>query len=110
MDICFKTRKLRKIFNSQHELKRAYGALARKLMMRMTLLRAVKNLSQVPTIPPMRCHQLTGNRDEEFAVDLKHPHRLIFRPQHSPIPRKEDGGIDVGKVTAIEIIEVNDYH
>ena len=46
----------------------------------------------------------------EFAVDLKHPFRLVFHPNHEPIPLKEDGGIDLKLVTSIAIIDVEDYH
>ena len=53
---------------------------------------------------------LTEDRDEQYAVDLVHPKRLIFEVNHDPIPRNEDGGIDLTKVTAITIVEVVDYH
>ena len=42
-------------------------------------------------------------------MDLVHPHRLVFEPNHEPLPRAEDGGIDAGQVTAIVIVEVTDY-
>ena len=45
-----------------------------------------------------------------YAVDLVHLHRLVFQPSHDPVPRLADGGIDVGHVTAITIVEVIDYH
>ena len=32
------------------------------------------------------------------------------RNLHDPVPRLADGGIDLGHVTAITIIEVIDYH
>jgi proteic killer suppression protein len=35
---------------------------------------------------------------------------LIFRPAHNPVPKKDDGGIDLAAVTAIEILDVRDYH
>ena len=31
-------------------------------------------------------------------------------PNHEPVPRKDDGGIDLDKLTSIIIIEVVDYH
>jgi len=36
--------------------------------------------------------------------------RLIFEVDHDPIPRLDDGGIDLDKVSAIRFIEVVDYH
>lgn len=111
MDIAFRTRKLEKTFNSAGELQKAYGArMAKAIMIRLAVLKAARTLDLVPTTPPDRRHQLRGDRDEQFAVDLVHPRRLVFEPNHDPLPRKDDGGIDVEQVTAITIIDVVDYH
>ena len=59
---------------------------------------------------PGRCHALTGDRKEQFAVHLWGSYRLVFEPDHEPIPRLEDGGIDPVHVTRIAIVEVVDYH
>ena len=79
-------------------------------MTRLAVLRAAPNLAAVPTTPPDRAHPLKGDREGQFAVDLVHPQRLVFEPNHEPIPRSEDGGIDVEQVTAIVIVDVTDYH
>lgn len=77
---------------------------------RMAVLDVASNLALVPTTPPERMHQLTGNLNEQFAVDLIHPFRLIFEPNHEPLPRRDDGGIDRQRVEAITILGVKDYH
>lgn len=59
---------------------------------------------------PGRCHQLQGNRAGQFAVSLWGAHRLVFLPDHDPVPRLPDGGIDRSRVTRIVIKEVVDYH
>lgn len=111
MDIDFRKRKLEKTFNAQAELLKAYGMpMAKAIMKRMTVLKNARNLGQVPITPPERRHQLTEDRDEQYAVDLVHPKRLVFEVNHDPVPRKADGGVDVENVTAISIIEVVDYH
>ena len=84
--------------------------MARAIMTRMAVLEAAANLAEVPVDKPERCHQLTENRDEQFAVDLVHPERLVFEVDHDPIPRVADGGISRQDVTAVMIIEVVDYH
>ena len=84
--------------------------MAKVIMMRMAVLKAARSLALVPTTPPDRCHQLSGDRHEQFAVDLVHPHRLVFEPSHQPLPRRSDGGIDTEQVTAITILDVIDYH
>ena len=92
-------------------LRRAYGArMAKVITTRLAVLRAAAKLGSVPTTPPERSHFLRGDREGQFAVDLVHPHRLVFEPSHEPLPRTEDGGIDAGQVTAIVIVEVTDYH
>ncbi|MBF0369484.1 MAG: killer suppression protein [Magnetococcales bacterium] len=111
MEIAFASTKLEKCFNSEKELKKKYNTrMFRAISMRMTVLEHAENLNRVPTIPPERCHQLTQNRDEQFAVDLVQPYRLFFSVNHRPIPRREDGGIDLSQVTAIKILGVKDYH
>ena len=111
MDIAFRTRKLERTFNSAAALQKAYGArMARVVMARMAVLRAVANLAMVPATPPDRAHPLRGDREGQFAVDLVHPHRLVFEPNHEPLPPGEDGGMDAEQVTAIVIVEVTDYH
>ena len=111
MDIAFRTRRLERTFNSERELNRMYDRrMARTIMMRLAVLKNAHVLSLVPTSRPDRLHQLIGNRKRQFAVDLVHPYRLVFVPNHDPIPIKEDGGIDRDRVTAITIIEVVDYH
>jgi len=43
-------------------------------------------------------------------VDLDHPYRLIFVPDHEPIPEQEAGGMDWKAITAVKIIEITDTH
>jgi len=107
VDIAFDKPKLQKVFNHESRLIKEYGKI---IMRRMAVLKAATKLEQVPHRKPERRHELSGRRKGEFAVDLKHPFRLVFRPNHDPIPLKEDGGIDLKLVTAITIIRVEDYH
>ena len=74
------------------------------------MLMAAPTLAEVSYLKPERRHALTGNRKGQFAVDVKHPYRLVFRPNHDPLPRMEDWGIDLTKVTAITVLGVEDYH
>lgn len=91
-------------------LDKEYGENAKTIRYRMAVLRAAPTLAQVSHLRPERRHELSGKRSGEFAIDLKHPFRLIFKPNHDPVPVKEDGGIDLMKVTSITIIGVEDYH
>lgn len=109
MDITFKTKRLEKIFNSEGLLKKEYGLPnAKKIMLRMAIFKNSPNLSHVPSVPPDRFHQLSGTRKGQYAVDLKHPFRLIFKPTLLNSSNSED--IDLSLVTSIQILGVEDYH
>ena len=111
MDIDFARARLEKMFNTDSALKKAYGdRMVRTIAMRMAMLRHAPTLSKVPITKPDRRHQLKGNRAGQYAVDLVHPNRLVFEPNHNPVSRKADGGIDTDQVTAITIIEIVNYH
>ena len=111
MEVTFRTRKLEKLFNSKKAIKRKYGEIgSQKVMSRLMVLKNAATLSMVPSTPPERRHQLKRDRHEQFAVDLVHPERLVFEPNHDQLPRKEDGGIDLDQVTAITVLKVIDYH
>lgn len=106
-----KTTKLEKMLYSNPRLVRKYGdRMADEILGRLAMLQDAPNLEAVSTQGPARRHQLKGDRQGQFAVDLVHPYRLVFEPDHEPIPRKSDGGIDLTQVTKITIIEIVDYH
>lgn len=71
-------------------------------------LGAADNLSMLP--PAARCHPLGGDRKGQYAVDLKHPYRLVIEPLCDNLPFKEDGSLDIARVTGIIIIDIVDYH
>ena len=111
MEITFRTHRLLRIFDSDRNLRRQFGAaMTRTIVMRMNLLRESATLSEIPTTSPERRHILAGQRRGQYAVDLLHPYRLVFVPNHFPVPTLGEGGVDLDRVTAIEIIEVIDYH
>lgn len=84
--------------------------LAERLQQRLAELKAADTLEDIRRLPSTRCHELSQNRKGQLAVDLVHPKRLIFEPDHNPVPRKPDGGLDWPHVTRIRVIEIIDYH
>jgi len=111
MEVSFETNRLARILNSEKETIRVFGSkLGKSIMRRLAVLDAANCLKDVPITPPFRRHELKQNRKGQFAVDLEHPYRLIFKPDHNPVPVKADGGLDLKKITAITILEVEDYH
>lgn len=43
-------------------------------------------------------------------MDLDGGRRLVFEPADEPVARRRDGAIDWGRVTAVRIVYVGDYH
>lgn len=83
--------------------------MAKRLRSRLDDLQAATCLEDLRHTPG-RLHQLSGDRAGQFAIDLEHPRRLVFIPQHNPPPRTPEGGLDWRQITAIEIIAIIDYH
>jgi toxin HigB-1 len=79
-------------------------------MRRMMVLKAATCLPKVSFTKPERRHELSGNRGGQFSVDLKQPYRLVFKTHPNPLPRKNDGGLDLKQITAITILDGEDYH
>lgn len=110
MNITFDSAKLAKVMNDDTKLQTTYGPeQSRKIRARLDDLQAATSLEEIRNLPG-RCHELTGNRAGQLAIDLKHPHRLIVRPDHDPLPTKDDRGLDWAQVTAVKVLEVVDYH
>ena len=111
MDILFASAKLRRVCSSRKEAVRRYGPVGgKRLMQRLDDLRAADNLELLRHLPQARCHELTGNLRGLLSVDLHHPYRLLLRPANEPVPRNPDGGLDWARVTAVEIVKVEDTH
>ncbi len=111
MHIEFSNKKLQKICCSTKESQAKYGKrMSEKIQLRMAQIAAVETLADLHMLPGARCHALTGNFKGKFAVDLVHPDRLLFSPDHEPLPVKEDGGLKLQEVTAVLIEGIGDYH
>ena len=111
MDILFKRSGCVKQSNDFKSLVQKCGnKRARLVRLRLDQLRAAVCLSDIPYIPPVRCHELSGNREGQLSVDLDHPYRLIFEPAYDPIPIKQDSGLDKTRIPRIKIIEIEDTH
>ena len=110
MEISFATSKLAKLCNSEKKLRGEYGPrMAGLIQQRLMDLAAAETLKSMKDVPG-RCHQLTANLDGLFAVDLVHPDRLVFAPDHDPVPQLSGGGVDWSKVTKIEVAGIGNYH
>jgi plasmid maintenance system killer protein len=109
VEVAFATRKLAKLCNSQKNMRGELGPrCAARLGQRLAELEAATTLEDMRLLPSARCHELTGDRRGQLAVDLVHPLRLIF--EADPQPERADGGLDWVAVTRVVIVAVVDYH
>jgi proteic killer suppression protein len=111
MEVTFANSKLQKLCNSAGKLRGEYGPrMAEKIQQRLAELADSDALADMSAVVGARCHPLVGNLAGLFAVDLVHPDRLAFQPSGDPLPLKPDGGLDLSRVTAIEVVGIGDYH
>jgi len=110
VDILFLNDRDARDFNDSKRLVRQYGTdNAKRIRQPLDDLRAAANLEEMRSLPG-RLHPLTENLGGWFALDLKHPDRLIIEPANNPLPEKADGGLDWAMVTIVRVIRVGDYH
>lgn len=111
VDIVFPNARIAADFNDIRSLVRSYGPdNARRIRRRLDDLQAAAHLADMHAIFGGRLHALVGDRAGCFALDLKHPQRLIFEPANEPLPYKDDGGLDWPRITTVRILRVEDYH
>ena len=82
---------------------------AKVLANRLEQIKRFENL-ELLRFEPGHWHELTGDRWGQLACSLDGANRLVFEPGNDPTPLKSDGGLDWTRVTAVEIIEIIDYH
>ncbi len=111
MNIYFKSKSVQKACAGKDALIKKWGKKhGMKVAQRLKELSAATNLSHISVLPPPRMHELSGERKGEYVVDVGHAYRLIFKPNHNPVPKKDDGGIALEKVTSILILSIENYH
>ena len=110
MEISYKSRKLEKQLTDPNEMIKSFGQLARKVNQRLKDLTDADNLAIMRTIPAARCHELTGGRKGELALDVSGNYTVNSNNLHEPLPQKDDGGLNWEEVTKIQMNEIEDYH
>lgn len=98
MNITYKNRKLQKVCTDAKVAERMYGRkMADKIHQRIDEISAADSVEMMIRFRIGRCHPLAQNRKMEYAMDLIHPYRLVFKK--------------IGeKVQIAYILEIVDYH
>jgi proteic killer suppression protein len=108
--INFSDNKLEKLINDLKSLQKEYGQIGAKIVRRrLDDLRASTTLADIRHLPG-KYHELKENRKGQIAAHLEEPKRLIFVPDHDPVPLTENGAMDWKAINSIKIIEIIDYH
>lgn len=110
MEVSFATRKLRKVCESEKELRRACGTdAAKKVMSRLSDLCAAATLEDMRNLPG-RCHELAGDRAGQLGIDLTGGRRLVIAPTNGWPPSEKAGSHVWGEIDAVQVLEIVDYH
>lgn len=111
MEITFQNKKLEKALTTTRGMVALHGERRAKLIQqRLSEIEAAPTLAMLRLLPRPRCHELKGNRQGQLSVDLDHPYRLLFTPDHDPLPQAATGGLDWAAVTRVCIQEIADTH
>lgn len=95
MEIYFRDKKLQRLVEDERLLVKTLGKIRSNILLRRLDDMAVANSVTLLKSLPGRFHELTGNRNGQWACDLDHPYRLVF---------------EVEGETTVNIIEIIDYH
>ena len=80
MDITYKNKKIEKVCTDAKISDRTYGnEMSEKIQMRIGEIEAAETVEEMIKYHIGRCHPLTNNRKGQYAVDLVHPSRLVFK-------------------------------
>lgn len=104
MTIHYISKKDKKILTDERLILRHYGRLAKKVMYRLSELRAANSLNDIPPIPPPRRHKLEGNYKNEWGIDVSKNYRIVIGPY---------GTYDINNLETIKeivLIRIEDYH
>lgn len=104
MNISYTSTKLERILTNERLIKKEYTAFYSKVIIRMSELRAVNNLEEIPHVPPPNRHKLKGDYKDCWGIDVSKNFRIVLRP----LGDWEES--DLKTICNVEIISLEDYH
>ena len=107
MDVGFRDPRTQRLFNEHEKLEARYGAsLALKAATRLAVLAAARDLSVLPSAPPIGFRALAGAAGQ-YSIDLGPTHRLRFFGACASARRRNDlAAIDRIEVLGIEELDI----
>jgi len=111
MTITYATAKLESEFKDERQLLRSRGKnQAQKIQLRLSIIISADHFGILRPPTPGKFHPLHENKAGWIACHLDEPYRLIFEPDHKPLPMLAAGGLDWNRVTQVKILGVLNYH
>ena len=101
MKIIYSNKNIEKVCENALTATKKYGAeMADKIHMRIDQIIAAESVEEMIQFKIGRCHTLSQNRKGQYAVDLVHPYRLIFKKVEE----------EIRIVNVVNVMEIVDYH
>ena len=98
MHIKYKNKGLEKVCTIANDAVKKHGSkMADAIHLRIDQIRSFETVEMLIQFKIGRCHPLTGDRKDEYAMDLIHPYRLIFEKIEE-------------QIQVVRIIDITDYH
>ncbi|MDA2364254.1 type II toxin-antitoxin system RelE/ParE family toxin [Bacillus cereus] len=104
MEISYATTRLEKILTNERKIQKQYTAFYKKIINRMSEIRAANNLDEIPHVPPPRRHKLEGNYSDCWGVDISKNFRIVLKPNG------DWDESDLTTINKITILSIGDYH
>jgi len=107
-------KRLKAAIEGEKDCRRKFSVdMCKKIALRIAALTAAISLADFwpPNSGPERCHELKGDRAGVFSMDVKQPHRLLFRPVDEPLPKDDtDERARWNGIKAVELLTIEDTH
>lgn len=104
MEVSYASNRLEKILTNERKIKSQYTQFYKRLINRMSEIRAAKNLEEIPHIPPPRRHKLKGYYNDCWGIDVSKNFRIVLRPVG------DWNEYDLKTINKIQILSIEDYH
>jgi len=116
LEIIYKDKHVEKICTNLKEAKKVLSGFATDLIAKINLIESVTSFNDIRSYLPFRCHQLQGNRNMYWALDIKGRKcswRLIIAPldaNHNIITAGPDFFKECIKIKIILVEEVSNHY
>lgn len=98
-------RSWKKILTNERMIKKTiYSVFIKKIINRMSEIRAANNLDEIPHLPPPRRHKLEGDYNDCWGIDISKNFRIVLKP----IGKWNES--DLKTINEIKILSIEDYH